>query len=242
VLCILFPHMSYLYGDHWANVLSYLMLLWDQANELPDQTRPALVPLVHVSLKLYAVIRRMVTAEEAKAEDEKNDDIMEAWKEAEPGIGEGLLQLVKLPRGTSDETHQALRIIDELLARQVSSIPLKHLSNIEELYSQLYSQSRSVQEAAYTILRREVLEKQEQVVVQTVLDNTTARLPDELLSLILEAPSMSNLSDESFERGIPLQLRGYLFSWMLVFNYFQHAVSTLAQAVRFMLTFSSHIR
>ncbi|QDS71588.1 hypothetical protein FKW77_006216 [Venturia effusa] len=223
VLCILLPHMSDLYGNHWSSILAYLMLLWDQANELPDQTRPALVPLIHVSLKLYTVLRRMVMAEELKAEDEKNDDIIEAWKEAEPGIGEGLLQLLKLPRTASDETHQALRIIDELLARQISSIPLKHLNNTEELYPQLYSQSRSIQEAAYSILHREVPEKQEHLALETILEKTTAKLPDELLSLILEAPSTTGLSDGDFERGIPLQLHGYLFSWLLLFDHFQHA-------------------
>ncbi|TLD35213.1 RING zinc finger protein-like protein [Venturia nashicola] len=223
VLCILLPHMSDLYGDHWSNVLAYLMLLWDQANELPDPNRPTLVPLIHVSLKLYTVLRRMVTTEESKAEDERNDDIIEAWKEAEPGIGEGLLQLLKLHRAASDETHQALRIIDEMLARQVSSVPLKHLNNTEELYAQLYSQSRSIQEAAYLILHREVPEKQEQLALETILEKTTAKLPDELLSLILEIPSNADLSEEDFERGIPLQLRGYMFSWLLLFDHFQHA-------------------
>lgn len=242
VLCILLPHMSDLYGDHWSNVLAYLMLLWDQANELPDQNTPALVPLIHVSLKLYTALRRMVSTEQSKAEDEKNDDMIEAWKEAEPGIGEGLLQLLKLPSAASDETHQALRIIDEMLARQISSIPLKDLNNTEDLYAQLYSQSRSIQEAAYSILHREVPEKQEQLALETILEKTTAKLPDELLSLILEAPSNATLSGEDFERGIPLQLRGYLFSWLLLFDHFQHAVSLSIPCASSMLTIGSHTR
>jgi hypothetical protein len=242
VLTVLLPRMSDLYGDHWSNILSYIMLLWDQANELPDRIRPALIPAIHASLMLYMDIRRIVAAEETKAEDEKNDDIIEAWKEAEPGIGEGILQLVKLPRGASAENHQALRIIDENLARQIPSIPLKHLSNTDELYPQLYSQSRAIQEATFSILHREVSEKQEQVALQTILDKTTASLPDELLSLILEAPSMSDFSDESFERGIPSQLCGFLFSWMLVFDYLQHSVSSLTQPALFILIVCSHTR
>lgn len=47
-----------------------------------------------------------------------------------------------------------------------------------------------------------------------------AHLPAELLSLILSAPTLDSLADVSFERSMPLPLRGYLLSWLLVFSHF----------------------
>jgi len=55
------------------------------------------------------------------------------------------------------------------------------------------------------------------------LSKTDARLPDELLSLILEAPKFESMADANFARTMPLHLRGYLLSWKLVFDHFTNA-------------------
>lgn len=52
------------------------------------------------------------------------------------------------------------------------------------------------------------------------LSKSQATLPDELLSLILEAPTSESLAEASFGRTMPLHLRGYLLSWKLVFDHF----------------------
>lgn len=49
-----------------------------------------------------------------------------------------------------------------------------------------------------------------------------ARLPDELLSLLLDPPSASDFSDEVLE-DIPTSIRGYLLSWHLVFDAYSNA-------------------
>jgi hypothetical protein len=54
-----------------------------------------------------------------------------------------------------------------------------------------------------------------------------ARLPEELLSLLLEAPSISNFSDE-FLAEFPASIRGYLLSWKLIYD----AYSTASYKVR----------
>jgi hypothetical protein len=111
----------------------------------------------------------------------------------------------------------------QLSSREISRIPTSKLAGVEELYPQLYSPSPAVQQAAYRLLHRYIPSKQEQVSLDTVLEKTNARLPDELLSLILETPSAVDLHDEDFERSVPLQLRGYLLSWLLIFDHFTNA-------------------
>lgn len=50
-----------------------------------------------------------------------------------------------------------------------------------------------------------------------------AQLPEELLSLLLDAPSMQNLPDETLTE-FPSAIRSYLLSWYLVFDSFSNAV------------------
>lgn len=51
---------------------------------------------------------------------------------------------------------------------------------------------------------------------------TDARLPEELLSLLLDAPSMQRLSNEELLE-FPTSVRGYLLSWHLVFDSYPNA-------------------
>ncbi len=53
----------------------------------------------------------------------------------------------------------------------------------------------------------------------TALD---ARLPEELLSLLLDAPSIDNFPDEILIE-FPTSIRGYLLSWHLVYDSFVNA-------------------
>ncbi|KAF2420769.1 hypothetical protein EJ08DRAFT_620568 [Tothia fuscella] len=223
VLCALLPAMSDMYGEHWSGILAFLVSFWTELDSLQLTAGSALIPALRASLSLYVIIRGLKNDESKKDEDERNDDLLEAWAESEQATGEGLLNMVKLPREFPDEMHQPLRIFNMHLARQADRVSLKYLKNMEDFYPQLYTPSRSIQEAAYTLLHKGIPLKQEQVSLDAVLEKKAARLPDELLSLVLEAPTMKGLENASFERVMPLQLRGYLFGWMLVFDHFQNA-------------------
>lgn len=111
-----------------------------------------------------------------------------------------------------------------MLARQIAKVPPKHLESTEELFPLLYVESQPVQQTAFDILHKQIPAAQEQISIDAALEKTTARLPEELLSLILEAPTVSALGNATFERSIPLPLRGYLLSWLLVFDHLEHAV------------------
>lgn len=94
-----------------------------------------------------------------------------------------------------------------------------------QLYPLLLTESGSVQQAAFDLLHKAIPAAQEQISIDAALEKTSARLPDELLSLVLEAPPKEAIVSWDFQRAMPLGLRGYLFSWMLIFDHFTNSVS-----------------
>lgn len=89
------------------------------------------------------------------------------------------------------------------------------------------TKSASIQEAVYDILHRMVPAGQEQVSIDAALakdDDTNIQLPPELLSIIMDAPHVSQTSVH-VPGELPLDLRGYLLSWILIFDHFQNSVS-----------------
>ncbi|KAF2083345.1 RING zinc finger protein-like protein [Saccharata proteae CBS 121410] len=220
-LMVLLPLMKDIYGSHWTEILGSLTSFWSSEPKTTGESASAAfeddLALIHASLKLYAVLRTL------KKEDEANDDLVDAWKEAEPAASSGLVNLLKQWESVEDYYHQPLKITTELLARQISPISMSNLGIVEELFPLLMTESGSVQQAAFDILHKQIPAVQEQISLDAALEKAAARLPDELLSLILEAPTMDSLAEESFQRTMPLKLRGYLFSWLLIFDHFSNS-------------------
>lgn len=218
-LSVLIPVISDRYGDHWGNILNALSAIWSATTELEtnesDMDSP--IPLVHASLKLYAQLRTLVNVEEP------NDDLLDAWKEAEQPVADGLINILKHSQHFPDEFHQPLKMVNDVLARQISKVSLKNLESTEELFPLLYVQSQPVQQTAFDILHKQIPAAQEQISIDAALEKSTARLPEELLSLVIDAPTVASLADTNFERSVPLSLRGYLLSWRLVFDHLEHA-------------------
>ena len=218
-LSVLVPLIGEMYGEHWVGILSALSTIWLATKELEanesDMDTP--IPLVHASLKLYAQLRSLTQAEEP------NDDLLDAWKENEQAVADGLINILKHSQHFPDEFHQPLKMVNDVLARQISKVSLKHLESTEELFPLLYVESQPVQQTAFDILHKQIPASQEQVSIDAALEKTTARLPEELLSLIIDAPTVTALADANFERSVPLPLRGYLLSWLLVFDHLEHA-------------------
>ncbi len=235
VLTALLPIMSDMYGEHWSNILRSLATAWSSTQELEENesgmdryvrvstsimsslTLYSPIAFTHASLKLYAKLRTLTEIEEP------NDDLLDAWKETSQDIANGLLNLLKHSQHFPDEFHQPLKMVNDVLARQISKVSLKQLESAEELFSLLYVESQNVQQTAFDILHKQIAATQEQISIDAALEKKTARLPEELLSLIIDAPTMAALAEVNFERSIPLPLRGYLFSWLLVFDHLEHA-------------------
>jgi hypothetical protein len=217
-LAYLLPGMEDIYGEHWAYGLTTMTDIWAQIDE--DAINEASIPLINASLRLLHTLRKLSKSEEA------NDDLVDGLKDQEKEIFDGLLHLLKATGGVPDESHQPLIITNELLARQLSQLPPKQIQDLldaEELYPLMMTQSRAIQKAAFSILHIKVPFTQEQISFDAALENRTAQLPDELLSLTLDAPTLDSLADASFDRSMPLSLQSYLYSWRLLFDHFANS-------------------
>ncbi|KAF2267433.1 hypothetical protein CC78DRAFT_530830 [Lojkania enalia] len=217
-LAVLLPLMSDIYGEHWGDILDSLAESWAASSELDDQPgKESSIPFVHASLKLYACLRTLTQ------EGDPNDDLVDAWKESEQKIATALVNLLKHSQHFPDDFHQPLKIVNDVLARQIARVSLEHLESSEELFPLLYVESQPVQQTTYDILHKQIPAAQEQISIEAALEKTISRLPEELLSLILEAPTLAALADTNFERSMPLPLRGYLLSWLLIFDHLEYA-------------------
>ncbi|CAK4034431.1 ring zinc finger [Lecanosticta acicola] len=212
-------HIADMYGEHWAQILRFLTTSWGSSPlfaTLSDE--PVIsesgVLLLHASLKLYGALYKLSKSEEP------NDDLVEALQENKTQLHEGLIAVLKSSSGMSDETHQPLMVTNELLARELSRVPFKPIPDVEELFPLLYTPSHAVQGAAFDLLHRQIPAAQEQISFDAALDDKTAQLPDELLSLVIDAPTLDSLADASFERAMPLSLQGFLYSWRVLFDHF----------------------
>lgn len=92
-----------------------------------------------------------------------------------------------------------------------------------EMYPVLASQSSALQQVTYDIFHHRIPQQQEDVSMDKALSKSNAKLPEELLSLILQSPTVESLADSNFERSIPLPLQSYLLSWKLIFDHWTNA-------------------
>lgn len=200
----LLPCMKDVYGSYWEKSIEFCLSLWDQVKryELDEA-----LPIIHASLRLSKTLEAL---------QDPNDDLVDALKEVDGAKPRALLELLRLPR---DASTQPLEIVDAMLCREVEKIPLRHIKNLSDIYGLVASDSRDIQTAAFNLLHRAIPAEQEQKAVDVLLDKTDARLPDELVSLLLDAPTLEKYSDEMLAE-FPSAIRSYLLSWKLVFDAF----------------------
>jgi hypothetical protein len=200
-LQFLLPSIKDVYGSYWETAFGFCLDLWNRpARGELDERLPAFVS----TLRLLSTLQRL---------EEPNEDLQEALVERSKAISAGLLNLLCLRRR---KENQPWRTFDELLYRKVIKIPLQQMPDDLEAYSLVASEHRYVQLAAFEILNRVISAAQEQISVDVLLEDREATLPEELLSLLLDAPISQNISDEMLLQ-FPPQIRTYLFSWQLVF-------------------------
>lgn len=210
------PGMADVYGEHWEQTLSFLVRYWAShvATPEPSAADDKEVLLYNASLRLLAVLKKLAGS------GEPNDDLVDALKDNKDRIREGLLCCLRAAAGLEDDVSQPLKVNHELLARQIATLPIEPIADMESLYPLLYTPSQAIELAAFDLLHKQIPVLQEQISFDAALQKKTAQLPDELLSLVLEAPTLDTLADASFDRAMPLSLRGYLYSWRLLFDHF----------------------
>jgi E3 ubiquitin-protein ligase listerin len=116
----------------------------------------------------------------------------------------------------------------DLLCRQIMTIPIESIQGLSDIYPLLTARSKSVQRTAYEILHRFIPKDQEQVSFDVALSKTTVKLPDELLSLLHNTPTIESISDSDNEEKWT-DLRSYLLSWKIGFDHFSQAVSKIVR-------------
>ncbi|KAH7146323.1 hypothetical protein EDB81DRAFT_487650 [Dactylonectria macrodidyma] len=200
----LLPCMKDVYGSYWEKTIEFCISLWNRAN---DYKLHEALPFIHASLKLFKTLESL---------QEPNDDLVDAIKEYASAKPRSLIELLRLPRYA---TSQPLEIVDALLCREVDKIPLRHIPGLSDIFGLVASDSRDIQTAAFNLLHKAIPAQQEQKSIDVLLDKTDARLPDELLSLLLDAPTLEKYSDEMLAE-FPSPIRAYLLSWKLVFDAF----------------------
>ncbi|KAL8673142.1 MAG: hypothetical protein Q9168_002439 [Polycauliona sp. 1 TL-2023] len=208
------PALSETYGTFWENIIAILTKSWSISGAIGDNR----VPLVHASLRLYSTLRKFGL----KA---SNDDLVDALQSHETSVATSIIRLFYNLGRYSDESHQPRKIVNELLARQISygniAIPRSETS---ELFMVLGTECLALQESAYSLLHRQIPRSQEEIALDKALSKDyIAKLPEELLSLVLEAPTPTAFVDFDFTRSMPPTLRGYLLSWQLIFDHWTGA-------------------
>ncbi|KAL8779784.1 MAG: hypothetical protein Q9213_006769, partial [Squamulea squamosa] len=208
------PTLRETYGTFWENITEVLTKAWSSFEAAPDDV----LPFIHASLRLYSTLRRL-------GFEESNDDLIDALKGQEASIASSMINLLHALRDLPDEFHQPRKITNELLAREISHAHLLVDPTVTiELFPVLGSESLALQGSAYELLHHQIPRLQEDVALDKALSKDyVAKLPEELLSLILEAPTASAMNDVDFKTSIPSSLRSYLSSWQLIFDHWTGA-------------------
>ncbi|KAJ8061848.1 hypothetical protein OCU04_009640 [Sclerotinia nivalis] len=204
----LLPAIKSVYGSYWDRTLEFCIKIWEsmESEEHHDQK----LSMMGMSLKLFSNLRSLQDA---------NDDLEDAVTKYGETASRCFIKLMKLPRFRPT---QPIEFVDNILSRLVVKIPLSHVNDISEFYPLVASENRMVQSAAFDVLHRAIPAEQEEISVNALLEKKDARLPEELLSLLLDAPSIRNFDDDELAE-FPPSIRCYLLSWHLVYDSFSTA-------------------
>ncbi|KAI0521438.1 hypothetical protein F5B22DRAFT_644168 [Xylaria bambusicola] len=203
----LLPCIKDVYGTYWEKAIDFCIYLWTKPPSQPLESR---LPEIHASLRLIAILQSL---------EDPNDDLVDVLEASMARKSAALIELLKLPR---DKHTQPLEIVDSILCRQVEKLPLQQYEDLSDLYGLVANDSRAIQTAAFSLLNRALPAVQEKLSIEVLLEKKEARLPDELLSLLLGAPTLDSYPDDSIAH-FPTPVRSYLLSWHLVFDAFQAA-------------------
>lgn len=159
-LLSIFPSIEGVYGSHWQTALDFCVYLW--TDRVGIESFDERLSAIYSSMKLRNLLEKLLHGSE-----DKNDDLEEALITRAPQLHEGLVQLLRLPR---ERETQPCRIVDELLCRELTKLPIAEIKEPFELYPLIASDFRSIQSAAFDLLHRLALTSAEEISVQVLLD------------------------------------------------------------------------
>ncbi|KAJ5937717.1 hypothetical protein N7454_004059 [Penicillium verhagenii] len=228
-LAFILPGLNDIYGSHWEDIMEALSLVFKEASGGEEG-----LPLLVSSFRLFARLKAM-------AEGDSNDDLQDSWLERKTALSNelvstigkfGKLHLVHILGilcaymfylDSSTTFHQPRDVAVELLRRLINGVSVDKLDDVSGAFHLLTAHSRAVQRTAYTILHRYIPQAQEQISFDVALSKTAVGLPDELISLLLETPTMDMVSKSYGDDKMWTSIRSYLLSWKVVFDHFTNA-------------------
>lgn len=210
----LLPCIREVYGPYWEQAIEFCLSLWKCAGRGSVEKH---LPYIHASVKLMAGL---------SAIEEPNDDLVDALETHAESRNHALLELLKLPR--AEIISQPGAMVDALLCREAEKIPLDHLKDLTEVYGLVASDSRDIQSAGFNLLHRALPAAQEELSLDVLIEKKQAKLPDELISLLLDAPTLEAYPEELLIQ-FPTTIRSYLLSWKLIFDAYQGAAHRLRE-------------
>ncbi|KKY38254.1 putative c3hc4 type (ring finger) zinc finger containing protein [Diaporthe ampelina] len=210
----LLPCIREVYGPYWEQAIEFCLSSWKQAGRGGLEKH---LPYIHTSVKLMSGLAAI---------EDPNDDLVDALETHEESRNHALLELLKLPRAEANSQPQA--IVDALLCRQAERIPLDHLKDLSEVYGLVASESRDTQSAGFNLLHRALPAAQEDLSLDVLIEKKQATLPDELMSLLLDAPTLEAYPEEILIQ-FPTAIRSYLLSWKLIFDAYQGSAHKLRE-------------
>ena len=201
-----------IYGEFWQEIIVGLTASF-------ESTSSSLVT-IHAGLRLSTTLQGL-TVEDM---EETNEDLKECWMESRKPIASALFRLMKMQSASSDKFHQPMRIVNSVLARQVIAFADNMDPDTQEIYPILACESTTLQHSAYELLHQKIPALQEDISLEAVLSKGyVAKLPEELLSLILETPRSQDYQRLQTESEMPSSLARYLLSWKVVFDHWTKA-------------------
>lgn len=245
LLTLVLPSVASIYDEFWKDLWTSLTSMMTQ-----DQMKQIDIPLLCSAVKLFTLYERL-------AAEDSNDDLVEVWEEHGkdlPGILLGPLmqynkyeqdaEQIRSSRSGNKELlsarHRPRSIVMGMLGRLMARLPVDNVECIEEIYPLLTSDDREVQSTAFDLLHRKIADRQEQLSLDLALSKQAAHIPEELLSLLLDAPTMEEISESTQVSDVRwVGPRSYLLAWKLLFDHFTKAVSESQADIWKMLTLAS---
>ncbi|KAL5045337.1 hypothetical protein BDW71DRAFT_184109 [Aspergillus fruticulosus] len=210
-LTLALPRVKEMYGPHWEECFEILCATW-RAISGGDGA----LTVLNSSFKLFSCLESIVRDEDS------NDDVKDAWADRKTKLLNGLTStLWKFDSSTVFHLPRDLTV--DRLCRLIKIMPVGNLEDVSRFYPLLTAHSLVIQHTAYTLLHQYIPSAQEQVSFDVALSKTEAKLPYELLSLLLGAPTMESISFSYGDDKTWADIRSYLLSWRLVFDHFVNA-------------------
>ncbi|KAJ5500783.1 Zinc finger RING-CH-type [Penicillium expansum] len=209
-LSLVLPALREIYGSHWEESMGVLNSILKGTNGGEEA-----LPLLVSSFRLFAKLKSI-------SESDSNDDVQDAWSDRKAGLFKALASTIDT-FDSSTTFHQPRDVAVDLLRRLINTIPVDNLEDVSETFHLLTAHSRAVQRTAYTILHHYIPHVQEKVSFEVALSKTAVSLPDELVSLLLEPPTMQMVSAAYGDDKMWTSMRAYLLSWKVVFDHFSNA-------------------